>query len=366
MNNDAGLSSLHKSVQSPLSFLWLEITGRCNLSCVHCYAESGPSGRPDRLGTERWLSLMAEAAELGVQQIQFIGGEPTIHRDFAKFVMFASDLGFDIEVYSNLTHVNPGLWDLFQERHIRLATSFYSHDANAHDAVTQGRGSQTRTLSNIRAAIEHGLQLRVGIVEVNENQDVGATADYLRDIGVRHVGIDRSRGVGRAGTQDTAASAQELCGQCTRSRLAIDPDGWAYPCVFSRWLPAGNVRDRGLEEIASSGILDKIRADLTRVFQERAVRAQCDPEPGICDPDNGNCDPETGLCSPDECDPIAEGQCNPERSLCDPLIPCPPVIPCDPTPCAPHVPPPPVPPPVPPPCTPSLCRPDVPCRPDRL
>jgi MoaA/NifB/PqqE/SkfB family radical SAM enzyme len=25
-----------------LSFLWLEITGKCQLHCTHCYAESGP------------------------------------------------------------------------------------------------------------------------------------------------------------------------------------------------------------------------------------------------------------------------------------------------------------------------------------
>jgi len=31
-------------VMSGLSFLWLEITEKCNLACSHCYAESGPLG----------------------------------------------------------------------------------------------------------------------------------------------------------------------------------------------------------------------------------------------------------------------------------------------------------------------------------
>jgi len=26
-----------------LDFLWLELTSRCNLRCIHCYAESSPS-----------------------------------------------------------------------------------------------------------------------------------------------------------------------------------------------------------------------------------------------------------------------------------------------------------------------------------
>ncbi|PWK82464.1 hypothetical protein C8D88_11357 [Lentzea atacamensis] len=25
-----------------LRFAWLEITGKCQLSCTHCYADSGP------------------------------------------------------------------------------------------------------------------------------------------------------------------------------------------------------------------------------------------------------------------------------------------------------------------------------------
>ncbi len=28
-----------------LSFIWLELTARCNLECVHCYADSSPERR---------------------------------------------------------------------------------------------------------------------------------------------------------------------------------------------------------------------------------------------------------------------------------------------------------------------------------
>ena len=27
-----------------LSFMWLELTGKCQLACGHCYADSGPAG----------------------------------------------------------------------------------------------------------------------------------------------------------------------------------------------------------------------------------------------------------------------------------------------------------------------------------
>ena len=35
----------------PLRFLWLEITGKCQLECTHCYADSGPKGTHGTMAT---------------------------------------------------------------------------------------------------------------------------------------------------------------------------------------------------------------------------------------------------------------------------------------------------------------------------
>ena len=57
-----------------LRFVWLEITGRCQLQCKHCYAGSGPAGTHGRMTTGDWRRVIDEAAELGVRWVQFIGG----------------------------------------------------------------------------------------------------------------------------------------------------------------------------------------------------------------------------------------------------------------------------------------------------
>lgn len=65
--------------RNSLEFLWLEVTNRCNLECVHCYAEAGPQGfRHDSLSFEEWISILTEARELGCRQVQFIGGAHVI------------------------------------------------------------------------------------------------------------------------------------------------------------------------------------------------------------------------------------------------------------------------------------------------
>ncbi|MGH3779149.1 MAG: radical SAM protein [Pseudonocardiaceae bacterium] len=63
---------------SGLSFVWLEITGKCQLECVHCYADSGPQGTHGTMTTEDWVVVIGQAAALGTRMIQFIGGEPTL------------------------------------------------------------------------------------------------------------------------------------------------------------------------------------------------------------------------------------------------------------------------------------------------
>ena len=81
-----GLPSPTPTDGSDVSFLWLEVTSKCNLYCVHCYADSGPSAMGDRVGTTRWLSLIDEAAALGIKAVQFIGGEPLLHPDIVPLI----------------------------------------------------------------------------------------------------------------------------------------------------------------------------------------------------------------------------------------------------------------------------------------
>ena len=88
-----------------LRFLWLEITGRCQLRCRHCYSESGPDKGHGSMRTGDWRRVLDEAADLGVSDVQFIGGEPTLHPNLPELVLHALGRGLAVEVYSNLVRV---------------------------------------------------------------------------------------------------------------------------------------------------------------------------------------------------------------------------------------------------------------------
>src|SRR4029450_12450287 len=107
-----------------LDFLWLELTNRCNLRCVHCYADSHPgSGFRDVLTTAQYATLMTEAHDLGCRKIQLIGGEPQLHPEFYELLGATKRIGYEfVEVFSNLTKIDNRTLQFAAEEGICFAT----------------------------------------------------------------------------------------------------------------------------------------------------------------------------------------------------------------------------------------------------
>ncbi|GAB7029482.1 radical SAM protein [Streptomyces sp. NPDC021749] len=153
------------AVQNPLRFAWLEVTGLCNELCDHCYADSSPKGTHGTMTVADWVRVIDQLAGMGVADVQFIGGEPTLYPQLPELIAHAHGAGLGIEVFSNLTYVREPLWTTFVECGVRLATSYYSDRPEEHDAVTNLRGSHRKTRANIEKARRLGLAIRGGVVE---------------------------------------------------------------------------------------------------------------------------------------------------------------------------------------------------------
>jgi PqqA peptide cyclase len=95
----------------PLSLL-CELTYRCNLQCPYCYNPLRLRDYADELSTQQWESVLAQAADAGVVQAHFSGGEPTLRRDLADLVCAASRL----ELYTNLITQGTFLDDALLDR----------------------------------------------------------------------------------------------------------------------------------------------------------------------------------------------------------------------------------------------------------
>src|SRR5690606_26691820 len=95
------------TVDERISFVWLEITGKCQLECTHCYAESGPSGDHGVMQLHDWQRAIDQAAEFGAEMAQFIGGEPTRHPELPTLINHALGRGVEVEVFTNMVSIHP-------------------------------------------------------------------------------------------------------------------------------------------------------------------------------------------------------------------------------------------------------------------
>ena len=310
-------------VNHKINFLWLELTNKCNLNCIHCYADSSPNpDTKDLLVYDDYVKIIRSAAKLGCNRIQFIGGEPTVFgrlKDLLE-VAIISNYKF-IEIYSNLTRIPNRMIQYYLINNIGIATSVYSFDSNTHDSITRRIGSHTRTMNNIRRLISAGISVRVGFIKMKQNiNHANETIQFLKKEGVESVSVDRARSFGRASTlNNKSEELAELCGACWNGKLCVSSEGLVSSCIMSKKWNFGSIINKDLEYFVTSDELSEFRQ---RVFdnvwklKKRPNESfqKCDPDqfPDTCNPDW--CDPNSR--EPTECSP--DDDCNPDA--CDPAV----------------------------------------------
>lgn len=304
------MQTLPKEITVPensIHHVWIELTNRCNLFCVHCYADSSPFAHDDvPLSFDEYSQVMGDAFRLGARSVQFIGGEPTINPLLDDLLHEAKAIGFErIEIFSNLTILRQDLLETVKVCGARFATSLYSDLAEIHDKITRKQGSHQKSVASIRRIVEFSVPIRVGVVVMETNtKRLFETKEFLYSLGVTEVGTDHVRQIGRpAGERQVQAS--ELCGHCWKGNICIDSSGSVSPCIMSKQWKIGNLHEESLCNLASSSRIGGVRHRLSSEYRSLSDANQpCSPQdtcgPRACSPQVGGppgCFPQTA-CAP--------------------------------------------------------------------
>jgi radical SAM/Cys-rich protein len=122
----------------------------CNLACIHCHVESGPT-RTEMMSRENVEAVLGFFARSGIPTLDITGGAPELHPDFDYLVAAARKLGRHVMDRCNLTVVfEPGkeyLPEFFKQHEIELVCSLPCY---SQENVDRQRGKGTFDLS-IRA-----------------------------------------------------------------------------------------------------------------------------------------------------------------------------------------------------------------------
>jgi radical SAM protein with 4Fe4S-binding SPASM domain len=128
-----------------LTHLDVELTERCNNSCIHCCINL-PEYHPyatRELSTGQWERILTEAADLGALSVRFTGGEPLLRNDFADLYLFARKIGLKVMIYTNARLITPAIADLLARVPPRekVEVTAYGMTPGSYEKISLVKGS---------------------------------------------------------------------------------------------------------------------------------------------------------------------------------------------------------------------------------
>jgi radical SAM protein with 4Fe4S-binding SPASM domain len=153
----------------PYHVVW-EVTTRCNLDCIHCYAGSVDSAQAE-LSTAEGKQLLEQIARVDeIRTIVITGGEPLLRKDIFELVEHAGGLGFHMIFSTNGTLLTPGMArDLARLGVANFSISLDGHTAACHESIRRRPGCFQAAIDGIRAAAGTSVCLQVNFTAMRQN-----------------------------------------------------------------------------------------------------------------------------------------------------------------------------------------------------
>jgi pyrroloquinoline quinone biosynthesis protein E len=274
---------------TPLALI-AELTHRCPLHCVYCSNPLELQHRAEELSTEVWGRVFREAAEAGVLQVDFTGGEPLARPDVVDLVRAARGAGLYVSlitsglpldearlddlVHAGLDHIQLSfqgaheesaneisgtkahaqklrVLDWLKRRHVALTLNFVIHRSN----IDQLEEMLALGESSCAGRIEFANVQYYGWAFANRGDLLPTREQLDRSVEFLKRAQDRLRGKIQVEfvVPDYYAKYPKTCmGGWGQKLMLITPTGDALPCHAAQIIPGlhfDNLKDRSLDEI---------------------------------------------------------------------------------------------------------------------
>ncbi|MGA2422174.1 MAG: pyrroloquinoline quinone biosynthesis protein PqqE [Candidatus Acidiferrum sp.] len=277
---------------NPLALI-AELTHRCPLHCVYCSNPQELQTGATELSTETWSGVFKEAAELGVLQADFTGGEPLARPDIQELIRAARAAGLyvnlitsglpldeaklDALIAAGLDHFQLSFQSATEEiaeeisgtkthaqklrvlewlktRRVAVTLNFVIHRRNLHQlaemlALAEASGATRVEFAHVQY-YGWAFANRAALLATREQLD--------NSLAMLKAAQERLRGKIRVEfvVPDYYAKYPKACmGGWGRKLMLITPSGEALPCHAAKIIPGlafENVKTRGLGEIWNS------------------------------------------------------------------------------------------------------------------
>jgi PqqA peptide cyclase len=287
---------------NPLALI-AELTHRCPLHCVYCSNPKELTARSNELQTAVWTRVFQEAAQLGVMQLDFTGGEPLARPDLVALIQSARAAGLYVNLITSGLPLDERRLDEMQAAgldHFQLSFQGAREDAANEICGRKAHAQKLRVLEWLKsrrvgltlnfvlhrsnldqlaemlAIAENSSASRVEFAHVqyygwafaNREQLLPTHRQLLQSIDFFKSAQERLRGKLRIEyvVPDYYAKFPKPCmGGWARKAMLIAPGGRAMPCHAAVIIPGlrfENVKEKSLREIwESSEAFQKFRGE---------------------------------------------------------------------------------------------------------
>jgi 12,18-didecarboxysiroheme deacetylase len=167
------------------------VTRRCNLRCVHCYAHAQEAAGSDELTTEQGRLLLDDLAAFGVPVVLFSGGEPLARRDLPELAAYAVGKGMRAVISTNGTLITAPVARTLKDIGLSYVGISLDGMQEVNDRFRAVPGAFRAALDGIRncqaAGIKVGLRFTInrfnaqeipGIFDLIEEMDIPRVCFY--------------------------------------------------------------------------------------------------------------------------------------------------------------------------------------------
>jgi 12,18-didecarboxysiroheme deacetylase len=135
------------------------VTRRCNLRCVHCYAHARDQRFDNELSTEEGRLLIDDLAAFGVPVLLFSGGEPLLRPDLPELAAYAVQHGMRAVISTNGTLIDGAMARTLKE----IGLSYVGISIDGTEAVNDRfrgvSGAYRKAMEGIRNCREAGIKV---------------------------------------------------------------------------------------------------------------------------------------------------------------------------------------------------------------
>jgi 12,18-didecarboxysiroheme deacetylase len=158
------------------------VTKRCNLKCLHCYARATATAAPDELSSAEALALLQDLKDFGVPVVLFSGGEPLLRPDLWELVAWTVKAGMRAVISSNGTLITPEVARGLKGLGVSYVGISLDGNEETHDRFRGQPGAYAAALAGVRRCQEAGLKvgLRFTISRLNY-REVPALFDLVEE-----------------------------------------------------------------------------------------------------------------------------------------------------------------------------------------